>query len=62
MSRDLLMQNTHELEDGFYWVNVSGEWEIGRVSGDSVTFTEDIYWYPISDFDGIDPRPIVRPE
>lgn len=54
------MTDTANLEDGFYWVNVVGEWEIGRVSGDSVTFTEDIYWYPISDFDEIDPRPIKR--
>lgn len=53
---------TDNLEDGFYWVRIGGDWLIARKFLGDLTFHEDPYLYEgIPKFiQEIDPRPIKR--
>lgn len=54
------MTDTANLEDGFYWVRVNGDWEPAQCIDDEWFVTGDAQIFNFDAFDEIDPRPIKR--
>lgn len=54
------MTDTANLEDGFYWVRIDGEWEPARLINWEWFLVSSEYIFNEDDFDEIDPRPIKR--